>query len=115
MRMPRELPPTFSTDYLAKVGVPEKGFPWRVMEHFANDDEMLAMVETNPDSLSGVGDLGASIMDAATSIASMLFHQEPLLRMPTAIGRVATASAATMADLRVGLCVLQETGQFWLR
>lgn len=102
VRMPRELSPTFSIDYLADMGVPEMAFPWRVTAHFANDDEMLAMVETNPDGLSGLGDLGASIMDAATSISSTLFHQEPLLRMPTAIGRVVTASAATMAELKVG-------------
>ena len=87
-RLTCELPKTFSIDYLANVGVPEMGFPWSVEEHLATGDEMLAKVYTNPDNMSGVNDLGTSIMDAATSIASTLFYKEPLLRMPTAIRRV---------------------------
>ncbi|KAG6365908.1 hypothetical protein INS49_000084 [Diaporthe citri] len=79
---------TFSADYLASVGVPEMGFPWKVTEHMASDDEMLARVEVNPENSAGVKDPLASAMDAATSIASTLFYQEPLLRMPTTIARV---------------------------
>ena len=87
-RLPQKLSLTFSVDYLASVGVPDMGFPWRVIEHVANDDEMLAQVDTNPENTPGMNDSWASIMDAATSIASTLFHREPKLRMPTSVGRV---------------------------
>jgi 6-methylsalicylic acid synthase len=108
-RLPQVLSKSFSIDYLANVGVPDMGFPWSVLEHVASDDEMLAKVETNPDNLSGNEDLGASIMDAATSIASTIFHQEPLLRMPTAIGRVVTSG--TMAGLKVGYVYCKKTAK----
>ncbi|KAK4212167.1 putative 6-methylsalicylic acid synthase [Rhypophila decipiens] len=93
-RLQATLPSTFSTGYLAKVGVPEMGFPWAIQEHLVDNaedsTEMLALVATNPDNTikSGLEDLGASIMDAATSIASTIFHKDPLLRMPTSIGKV---------------------------
>ncbi|KFA45404.1 hypothetical protein S40293_09902 [Stachybotrys chartarum IBT 40293] len=90
-RLPEKLAETFSIDYLDKVGVPEMGFPWAVTSHRAlGDDEFLACVETNPNQAEsqGLNDLGASIMDAATSIASTIFFKDPLLRMPTAVDRI---------------------------
>lgn len=87
-RLSQTMPSTFTTDYLTKVGVPDMGFPWRVIEHVVNDQEMLAKVETNPDDGPGMKDLWTSFFDAATSIASTIFYQDPKLRMPTACRRI---------------------------
>ena len=90
-RLTTRLSSTFSVDYLAKVGVAEMGFPWTVLEHFEQSNEMLAQVEADP--VSGPSkhwgtSSWASILDAATSISSTIFYKEPLLRMPTAIKSV---------------------------
>ncbi|CAI7639412.1 unnamed protein product [Penicillium glandicola] len=94
-RLPQKLLDSFSMDYLASVGVSAMGFPWRVTHHVASDSEMLARVEANPDSLPGMDDLLTSAMDAATSIASTLWHHVPLLRMPTAVRRVVAVDQVT--------------------
>ncbi|KAM7183946.1 putative 6-methylsalicylic acid synthase [Naviculisporaceae sp. PSN 640] len=107
-RLQSSLPSKFSTDYLAKVGVPEMGFPWAIEEHFTDNatdsTEMLALVATNPNNTikAGLEDLGASIMDAATSIASTIFHKDPLLRMPTSIGRVTLHGGRYPVDIQKG-------------
>ena len=88
---PRKLNASFTIDYLAKAGVAEMGFPWRVLEHLENDTEMLAKVHADPDARSSRhwdSTSWASILDAATSISSTIFYKEPLLRMPSAIGGV---------------------------
>lgn len=90
-RTSRNLNASFTIKYLAKAGVSEMGFPWKVLEHLENDSEMLAKVHADPDVNSSrhwEGTSWASILDAATSISSTIFHREPLLRMPSAIGRV---------------------------
>lgn len=95
-RVSKPLSDSFSIDYLANVGVSEMGFPWKVLEHFEAKDEMLAKVNADPTtdvSRHFGGSSWASILDAATSVSSTLFYQEPLLRMPTAIDRVALLSA----------------------
>ena len=82
---------SFSIDYLAKVGVSEMGFPWKVLEHFGCENEMLAKVHADPEGSSSKhwhGGSWASILDAATSISSTIFYKDPLLRMPTAIEKV---------------------------
>ncbi|CAG8908826.1 unnamed protein product [Penicillium egyptiacum] len=94
-RLPQKLSDSFSMDYLASVGVSAMGFPWRVAHHVASENEMLARVDANPDSLPGMDDLLTSVMDAATSIASTLWHSEPRLRMPTAVRRVVAVDVAT--------------------
>lgn len=89
--IPRKLNASFTINYLAKAGVSEMGFPWRVIEHLENDSEMLAKVHADPNASSSRhwdGTSWASILDAATSISSTIFHREPLLRMPSAIGGV---------------------------
>ncbi|TAQ84220.1 hypothetical protein B7494_g7457 [Chlorociboria aeruginascens] len=91
----KRLPDTFSIDYLAKVGVSDMGFPWKVTEHWESETEMLAMVDTDPDNekLTLSSTSWASILDAATSVSSTIFYKDPLLRMPTAIGKVTVAPA----------------------
>lgn len=47
-RIGTKLMPTFSIDYLRKVGVSEMGFPWAVKVHMGNEEEMLATLDVNP-------------------------------------------------------------------
>lgn len=91
-RLPETLPPSFSIDYLANVGVAAMGFPWQVVEHVRNDDEFLAVVDADPQA-TGVsahwgGQSWASVLDAMTSVSSTVFWKQPLLRMPTAVDAV---------------------------
>ncbi|TGJ76817.1 hypothetical protein E0Z10_g10820 [Xylaria hypoxylon] len=105
-RLSNVLPIDFSIAYLAGVGVPDMGFPWRVVHHIANDDEMLATVEANPDNITGMRSSLTSMLDSATSIASTIFYAKPELRMPTSVGRVIAApgvlSGEREQDLRAG-------------
>jgi 6-methylsalicylic acid synthase len=92
-RIASELPSNFSIDYLAKVGVSAMGFPWQVSEHYGNLQEMIALVDVAPD----VDDSSfpqwdstswAPLLDAATSIGSTIFYDDPKLRMPAQVGEV---------------------------
>lgn len=98
-RLLEVLPPSFSIDYLANVGVSDMGFPWQVTEHLRNDDEFLAVVEADPQS-KGVsphwgGQSWASVLDAMTSVSSTIFWKQPLLRMPTSIDSVTLLPGAS--------------------
>ena len=97
-RLSRSLSHSFSIDHLAKVAVPEMGFPWRVPEHQENGNEMLAKVHADPEADSSKhwgSNSWASVLDAATSISSSIFHADPLLRMPTAIERMTISTKLT--------------------
>ncbi|KAI8631794.1 6-MSAS [Xylariaceae sp. FL1651] len=91
-RINATLPSNFSIDYLDKVGVSAMGFPWAVTEHYGNLKEMIARVDTAPDHTAS--DLPwdpsswASILDAATSVGSTIFFDNPKLRMPAQIEKV---------------------------
>ena len=90
-RVTTRLSESFSIDYLAEVGVSEMGFPWKVLEHFRDENEMLAKVHADPEASTSKhwgGSSWASILDAATSVSSTIFFKDPLLRMPTAIEQV---------------------------
>ncbi|KAL5392032.1 hypothetical protein PMIN06_007732 [Paraphaeosphaeria minitans] len=91
-RLTETLPPSFSIDYLANVGVSDMGFPWQVTEHLRNDDEFLAVVDADPQSQGTSphwgGQSWASVLDAMTSVSSTIFWKQPLLRMPTSIDSV---------------------------
>lgn len=87
------LPPSFSIDYLDKVGVSAMGFPWAVTEHYGTLDEMLARVDVAPDVTTGAKlpwheGSWAPLLDAATSVGSTIFFDNPKLRMPAQIERV---------------------------
>ncbi|MCJ1241087.1 hypothetical protein MMC14_009091 [Varicellaria rhodocarpa] len=112
-RLTTRLPDSFSIDYLAKVGVPEMGFPWKVLEHIETEGEMLAKVHADPEadpSIHWGGDSWASILDAATSVSSTIFHKEPLLRMPTAIESVTVLQGLTPKIAYI--YVLKATGDY---
>ncbi len=101
---------SFSIEYLGKVGVTDMGFPWKVLEHFETNDDMLAKVDAFPDadpSKPWAGSSWASILDAATSVSSTIFYKEPLLRMPTAIDSVTMLENVTAP--RVSYVYVQKT------
>ncbi|EOD44430.1 putative 6-methylsalicylic acid synthase protein [Neofusicoccum parvum UCRNP2] len=85
------LPSNFSIDYLDKVGVSAMGFPWAITEHYGNLKEMLARVDVAPDAgaeLPWNGSSWAPLLDAATSVGSTIFMDNPKLRMPAQIDKV---------------------------
>lgn len=92
-RIGTRLKDTFSIDYLSGVEVSAMGFPWAVLEHFGNEEEMIAKVDVSPALMAGASlswdPLSwAPIFDAATSIGSTIFFKEPRLRMPAQVDRV---------------------------
>lgn len=108
------LPPNFSIDYLDKVGVSAMGFPWAVTEHHSNLTEMLARVDVAPDVAADAplpwdASSWAPILDAATSVGSTIFLNDPKLRMPAQIDKV---HFYTHADPpRTGYLYVQEATQ----
>ncbi|KAI9166303.1 6-methylsalicylic acid synthase [Paramyrothecium foliicola] len=87
------LPSNFSIDYLDKVGVSAMGFPWAITEHYGNLKEMIARVDVAPDlpegeELQWEPSSWAAILDAATSVGSTIFMDNPKLRMPAQIDKV---------------------------
>ena len=102
---------SFSIDYLDGVGVSAMGFPWAVTEHFGNEKEMIARVDVAPDVAAGSSpswdpQSWAPIFDAATSIGSTLFFNEPRLRMPAQVDRVTLHSGN--APPRIGYIYVRE-------
>jgi 6-methylsalicylic acid synthase len=92
-RIRSRLSNSFTVDYLNKVGVSSMGFPWAVKEHHGNNREMVARVDSAEhmnadDELPWDPSSWASILDAATSVGSTLFFEEPCLRMPAEIESV---------------------------
>lgn len=92
-RIGTRLADNFSIDYLDKVGVSAMGFPWAITEHYGNTKEMLARVDVAPDvandaTLPWDASSWSPILDAATSVGSTVFFDEPRLRMPAQIDRV---------------------------
>lgn len=76
--------PSFTIDYLLDVGVKEMGFPWIVISHRGTETEMLVEIDVGPTTGSLMQEAGSSwapILDAATSVSSVMFHREPKLRM----------------------------------
>lgn len=130
-RIGSKLDASFSIDYLASVGVPEMGFPWTVTDHYGTQSEMIARVDVSPHSQSESEFpwnqvSWAPVFDAATSIASTLFHETPRLRMPARVtraiimGRAAAPKIAYIHAVRVksatnqlgaDVTVMDETGK----
>lgn len=117
----------FSVEYLDKVGVSAMGFPWAVTEHYGNLKEMMARVDVAPDAaedLTWDSHSWAPMLDAATSVGSTLFFNEPRLRMPAQIDRVEIytdslppktgylyVEEAPNAGLAADVCILDESGE----
>ncbi|KAH8698122.1 6-methylsalicylic acid synthase MsaS [Phaeosphaeriaceae sp. PMI808] len=128
-RIGTKLADNFSIDYLDKVGVSAMGFPWAVTQHYGNTKEMIARVDVAPDVAADAGlpwdsSSWAPILDAATSVGSTIFFDEPRLRMPAQIERVDIFTCqdppkiawlyvqeATDTNLASHVSVLNEAGQ----
>ena len=125
-RIGTKLADNFSIEYLDKVGVSAMGFPWAVTKHYGNLKEMIARVDVAPDAADDLpwdSHSWAPMLDAATSVGSTLFFNEPRLRMPAQIDRVEVytdslppktgylyVEEAPDAGLAVDVCVLNESG-----
>lgn len=83
-------PDSFTVDFLASVGVSAMGFPWKVLEHYGDSSEMLARVDVSPAVETPDWDKSswAPLLDAATSIGSTIFCDEPRLRMPSQVQQI---------------------------
>jgi 6-methylsalicylic acid synthase len=79
--------PGFVVDRLASIGVAGMGFPWRVDELRSAPGALAAVVGV--DRAGAQPASWASTLDAALSIASVVFGGPPRLRMPAHVGRVA--------------------------
>ncbi|MER0448731.1 type I polyketide synthase [Streptomyces sp. Edi4] len=79
----------FTIDRLAGIGVAAMGFPWEVKEMRRSAGEIFAVVAAGPDGAPPSS--WASVLDAALSIASVVFPGEPVLRMPAHIREAAVA------------------------
>ncbi|MFD9704359.1 type I polyketide synthase [Lentzea sp. NPDC059081] len=90
LRCAESLPEDFVIDRLASIGVAAMGFPWAIEELRRGDDELFAVVSAGEDEPG----TWASVLDAALSIASVVFSGQPVLRMPAAIGRVALSGGS---------------------
>ncbi|MEC3982036.1 type I polyketide synthase [Amycolatopsis sp. H20-H5] len=83
---PVVLPNSFVIDRLAGIGVAAMGFPWQIDELRELDgQELLAFVDSGFEK----PDTWGSVLDAALSIASVVFAGPPILRMPAGIRQVA--------------------------
>lgn len=110
------LPNNFSIDYLDRVGVSAMGFPWAITEHYGNLKEMVARVDVHPDLPAGESlpwDSGswAPILDAATSVGSTIFFDNPKLRMPAQIERVRFYTGYGAAPPKTGYLYVEEASE----
>ncbi|MCM6776622.1 acyltransferase domain-containing protein [Nocardia sp. CDC159] len=104
-RCDERLDPGAVTTRLRRIGVDGIGFPWRVTELRRGAGCLIARIDT--------GDTGArrwgSALDAALSVAPMIFPGTPMLRMP---GRFRTAWFVDTPDteLVVAVDLVKPTG-----
>ncbi|KAJ3879512.1 acyl transferase domain-containing protein [Lentinula edodes] len=89
-RIGTRLPNSFSVDYLTKIGVAGIAFPWQVVEHYGNEKEMIAKVDMDPavEKLPWDERSWAPMLDAATSIGSTIYFNDPKLRIVSQIDTV---------------------------
>ena len=125
-RVPVRLSVSYSIDYLSQIGVSNMAFPWKVIKHFGDENEMLVKVHADPSSYPSKhwgGSSWASMLDAATSISSTIFCKDPLLRMATTMEQVQLLQnvlapeicyiyvVRTSADCAANVLLLTEEGQ----
>ena len=115
-RIGKELPSNFSIDYLDKVGVSAMGFPWACTEIYGNLDEMIARVDVAPDisndaALPWDESSWSPILDAATSVGSTIFFDNPKLRMPAQIDRVHFTQDYGFSPPKTGYLYVQQASE----
>ncbi|KAF2146966.1 uncharacterized protein K452DRAFT_355365 [Aplosporella prunicola CBS 121167] len=83
-------PNEFMIEYLNKIGVTGIAFPWAVIEHYGNVDEMVVKIDFDPEHASVTWDANswAPLLDAATSVGSTVFFSDPKLRIISQIDKV---------------------------
>lgn len=99
LRINHRLKDNFSIEYLEKVGVSAMGFPWAISEHWGNSREMIAKFDVTPEISSDIPlpwdpHSWAPAFDAATSVASTIFLDEPRLRMVAQIDQISICIGA---------------------
>ncbi|KAI0966748.1 6-methyl salicylic acid synthase [Xylaria arbuscula] len=110
------LPSRFSIEYLDKVGVSAMGFPWAITEHYGNLEEMIARVDVAPHLTADAvlpwdAASWAPILDAATSVGSTIFFDNPRLRMPAQIGKVQFFTEYATPVPKVGYLHVKEVSE----
>lgn len=115
-RINKTLPSNFSVDYLDKVGVSAMGFAWAITEHHGNLKEMIARVDVAPDinlsdELPWDASSWAPILDAATSVGSTIFFDNPKLRMPAQIEKVSFFTKYGAPPPKTGYLYVEEASQ----
>jgi 6-methylsalicylic acid synthase len=93
--------PGIVMDLLAAIGVAAIGFPWQVEELRRSADSLLATVTPDPCGIMERATWG-SLLDAALSVAPVVFPGAPLLRMPGQLHEVAVHGVPP-ARARVGV------------
>ncbi|KAK8005623.1 hypothetical protein PG990_011660 [Apiospora arundinis] len=98
------------------VGVSAMGFPWAITEHYGNLKEMVARVDVSPDTKEGAelpwdASSWAPILDAATSVGSTIFFNDPKLRMPAQIDQVNFYTEYGAEPPKVGYLYVEEASE----
>lgn len=126
-RINTKLSNTFAFEYLQKIGVSGIAYPWSVLSHYGNEKEMLVQVDMDPERNTITWDVHswAPILDAATSIGSSVFFDDPKMRIVSGIDQVLFVSkeappkvcylyveeANDSLGLAADISVLNESGQ----
>ncbi|MFF0203806.1 type I polyketide synthase [Streptomyces sp. NPDC005017] len=76
------LDPDHVVDRLAQLGVADMGYPWTIEELYSGDGTLTASVRADRDAT------WAAVLDAALSMASVIFSGPAVLRMPAYIDQV---------------------------
>jgi 6-methylsalicylic acid synthase len=89
-RIGKILPESFAWDFLQSIGVSGIAFPWAVLEHHGNADEMIVKLDMDPSSedLAWNRQSWAPFLDAATSVGSSIFFKDPRMRVVSGIDQV---------------------------
>lgn len=89
------LPNSFAWDYLQKIGVSGIAFPWGVVEHYGNEKEMMVRVDMDPqaDAMHWDPRSWGPLLDAATSVGSTIFFNDPKMRIVSQIDKVVLVSS----------------------
>ncbi|KAF2107588.1 hypothetical protein BDV96DRAFT_653667 [Lophiotrema nucula] len=89
-RVGTQLSNGFAWDFLQKIGVSGIAFPWAVLEHYGNEKEMVVKMDMDPEStlLKWDENSWAPLLDAATSVGSSIFFNDPKMRIVSGIDEV---------------------------
>ncbi|MFF4345538.1 beta-ketoacyl synthase N-terminal-like domain-containing protein [Kitasatospora sp. NPDC001540] len=95
------LPRDWVVRQLSDLGVAAMGFPWHIISLHRGEGVLLARARAVPEGDEFPASW-ASLLDAALSLASLVFGGAPLLRMPAHLDRLSlTAPAPTEARIEV--------------